>query len=400
MKKQCTALLLAVMLFVLCAVPAMAAGSKTTLNYKDGSVYMGEVSGGRPNGKGTVVMASGSVYTGDFVNGQYQGKGTYISSDGNAYVGDFVNSNFHGYGTFTWADGTVYVGDFADNARTGRGMEIRPNGEFYLGEVFDGYYHGQGTYFAADGTPIDSGLFENHRFLGSSSAQPTAAPTPEPTAAPAAATREPYAATGPRVMQFRQPTRGSYVIFGAYEQDGDLSNGPEPIEWLVVDDDEDCIVLISRYVLDSQPYNTTRTKVTWETCTLRTWLNDEFLNSAFTAEEQAMIPVIPIAVAEGVSTHDKVFIPSHSEAQWNFGTNEQRGGAPTAYAVQSGARITDRTDFCLYWLRTTGAATAKRSFVNFSGEAVKNAGYVDETDTGVRPMIWVDLNLLPPSAFE
>ena len=79
----------------------------------------------------------------------------------------------------------------------------------------------------------------------------------------------------------KQAKVGDYVVFGQYEQDNDTSNGKEDVEWLVLDVQEDRALLISKYLLDCKPYNTTDDHVTWETCTLRKWLNDEFINTAF-----------------------------------------------------------------------------------------------------------------------
>ena len=57
---------------------------------------------------------------------------------------------------------------------------------------------------------------------------------------------------------------GDVVTFGCYEQDDDASNGPEPIEWLVLDADGETATLISRYGLDAKPYNDAYTAVTWK----------------------------------------------------------------------------------------------------------------------------------------
>ena len=59
------------------------------------------------------------------------------------------------------------------------------------------------------------------------------------------------------------------VTFGKYEQDGMRSNGPEAIEWLVLDVQEDKALLLSRYALDSMPYHDNYKAVTWETSDLR-----------------------------------------------------------------------------------------------------------------------------------
>ena len=84
-------------------------------------------------------------------------------------------------------------------------------------------------------------------------------------------------------------TIGSIVTFGRYEQDGDKENGPEEIEWVVLDVQDGKALLLSKYGLEAKPYNTEYTEVTWETCTLRAWLNSDFLNKSFSTEEQSAI---------------------------------------------------------------------------------------------------------------
>lgn len=71
--------------------------------------------------------------------------------------------------------------------------------------------------------------------------------------------------------------KSRYIKFGHYEQDNDASNGKEAIEWEVLGYEDGELLLISRYILDAVPYNYEWTDVTWETCALRKWLNDDFL---------------------------------------------------------------------------------------------------------------------------
>lgn len=87
------------------------------------------------------------------------------------------------------------------------------------------------------------------------------------------------------------------IYFGNYWQndtngDGvaDKNDDKQPIRWRVLSVDSEQALLIADKTLDSQKYNTEKSaEVTWETCTLRAWLNDTFLNDAFTKEEQNMI---------------------------------------------------------------------------------------------------------------
>ena len=82
---------------------------------------------------------------------------------------------------------------------------------------------------------------------------------------------------------------GDIIKFGHYEQDGNTSYGKEEIEWEVLKVESDRVLVVSKYALDCKPYNTEYTDVTWETCSLRQWLNSTFLNTAFSAEEQKKI---------------------------------------------------------------------------------------------------------------
>ncbi len=83
----------------------------------------------------------------------------------------------------------------------------------------------------------------------------------------------------------RIPEAGDHVFFGHYEQDNDLNNGPEPIEWRVLTAKGDKMLLISEFILDALPFNEADSGNTWDTCSLRRWLNRDFIDTAFTNEE-------------------------------------------------------------------------------------------------------------------
>ena len=133
---------------------------------------------------------------------------------------------------------------------------------------------------------------------------------------------------------------GDTYICGKYEQDNDTSNGAEAIEWIVLDKDGDKVLLISKYLLDCQPYHTEVTDVTWETCSLRQWLNGTFAEAAFSADEAERILTTTVSAAvnpeysadPGNDTEDKVFLLGISEAETYFETLEERVCVPTEYA--------------------------------------------------------------------
>lgn len=82
---------------------------------------------------------------------------------------------------------------------------------------------------------------------------------------------------------------GDIVTFGTYEQDNNRRDGAEDIQWIVIDQEDDRIMLISKDCLDSKPYHDTLEAINWEFCSLRQWLNEDFLETAFTKEERIRI---------------------------------------------------------------------------------------------------------------
>ena len=88
---------------------------------------------------------------------------------------------------------------------------------------------------------------------------------------------------------------GDIIEFGSFEQDGDESNGPEPIEWQVLADENGKRLLLSKYILmpvgnimyDEFPGD--GVNYTWKECGIRKYLNGEFYESAFTDVERGLI---------------------------------------------------------------------------------------------------------------
>ena len=207
----------------------------------------------------------------------------------------------------------------------------------------------------------------------------------------------------PRVFQFvskKQPRLASSyqgfvtIAFGRYPQASKNENAL--IEWLVLKNDGSKALLISKYALDCQRYNTSGTDVTWETCTLRRWLNGSFINSAFSAEEQKQILHTTVTVDRspyrtnpGNNTKDRVFLLSIAEAQKYFGSKSVRQCQGTVYCFAQGAyKVGD--GYCLWRLRSPGSSGCT-AYVYNDG-SINEYGYpVDEGTIAVRPALWIDL---------
>ena len=190
---------------------------------------------------------------------------------------------------------------------------------------------------------------------------------------------------------------GDYVVFGTYEQDNNASNGTENIEWIVLEIKDGKALVISRYGLDSQRYHTNRTDITWETCSLRKWLNDDFINSAFSDKERAIIPTATVAADKntkydtdpGKATQDQVFLLSHPEVKRYFRSDVARQCVPTVYAVARG--VYENGGGCNWWLRSPGWEPYTTTYVVEDGDIYDTGGNVDGKILAVRPAMWIDL---------
>ena len=193
---------------------------------------------------------------------------------------------------------------------------------------------------------------------------------------------------------------GSYVYFGAYEQDNNTSNGKETIEWLVLAREGDRILVISRYALDCQQYNTSNTNVTWETCSLRKWLNGTFLNAAFSESERAMIPSVSVSAdknpsyitSPGNNTTDQVFLLSITEVNKYFSSDSARQYQGTAYCYAQGAGKGGK-DNCSWWLRSPGGLNVYAAFVDDVGSVNDIGDSIRNDNISVCPALWIDLGL-------
>ena len=92
-----------------------------TIEYADGSVYVGAIIDCKRSGTGTFTYANGDVYVGAFLEDEMNGQGTLTYANGDKYEGMFQNGMRHGQGKLTYADGSTYEGAFAEDRKNGQG---------------------------------------------------------------------------------------------------------------------------------------------------------------------------------------------------------------------------------------------------------------------------------------
>ncbi len=205
------------------------------------------------------------------------------------------------------------------------------------------------------------------------------------------------------------------VKFGRYEQDDDYSNGTEVIEWNVVAKEGKKVLLISDKILNYQPYNTENeleggatyaeeTFVNWKDSHLRSWLNNDFYNTAFNVDEKDKLLNVLLTTANkgglpSCQTTDKVFILSAEEfseirSKATMGTLNQ---IATEYA-KSCREYEDCWNSCY-------TRDQKPYDGLFGLSSVYSPGVIDNHNTiyymsksselgAIRPCVWIDISTI------
>lgn len=183
---------------------------------------------------------------------------------------------------------------------------------------------------------------------------------------------------------------GSEIVFGAYEQDNNLDNGKEPIEWIVLETQKDRMLLLSKDVLDAGRFHEGEELVYWKDSTIRKWLNEVFFTEAFSEKEQKTIR----------QDEEKVFFLSEAEFEkyfelaWgesgHFYDNNAKA-VPSDYALSKGLEMRDDDHYARWYLRSEGKWGMYAS-VSPSGAVSGYCKREEERIWGIRPAVWVSAN--------
>ncbi len=193
---------------------------------------------------------------------------------------------------------------------------------------------------------------------------------------------------------------GEVLLIGRY--------GGEELLWQVIGVQGSKVLLLSRYGLEKNCFNTNCAGQTWENCTLRKWLNGAFLSQAFSAAEAQAILETYVNEAEdqaskafapkriGASTYDHLFLLSYAELTAYLPSIRDRQCVPTAHALAEGCNYSDTLlidgqPACWWWLRSP-AYRNNALVVNASGNV--EACMMSQSYGAVRPVMWVDVDTL------
>lgn len=186
---------------------------------------------------------------------------------------------------------------------------------------------------------------------------------------------------------------GNVVSLGNYKG--------KDVRWRVLDMNGTNALVISDKILDAIPYHNKSESITWETCSLRAWLNDEFYNTVFDDRIRDAIVTTNnsnpsnsnYGTYGGNDTRDKVFLLSFDEAMKYFKTAKARAAGGTKYAKSTRLYVADDGN-SWWWLRSPGSNGNYAAFVLDGGSSYVYGHNVNDGAYGLRPACWVDISNL------
>ena len=171
----------------------------------------------------------------------------------------------------------------------------------------------------------------------------------------------------------------------------------EPIKWRVLQSENGEAFLLSDVILDKQAYNENDEYITWKESSLRAWLNDKFMNRAFSDEEKEKINITEVVNKDnpvfgtkgGKNTSDKIFVLSLAEV------SRKKGGKQYG-VLDDEMKACENSDFSKkvswWWLRSPGDYRYCAAVVNSDGWVYGDGSRVNGSDDGVRPALHLNLS--------
>ena len=166
---------------------------------------------------------------------------------------------------------------------------------------------------------------------------------------------------------------GKTVLFGNYKG--------KALSWKVLVKDGRRFLLLAEDVIDHLPFHFERSEAVWSNCSLRTWLNRNFMEEAFTMQERMSIVLVTHQnnvdmrwdKLNGTDTKDKAFV---------FNLKELNEYLPD----QKDRAVSD-----WWWLRGHGCSSTNQQAVYADGTVYANGVGSHHDDVGVRPAMWVNI---------
>ena len=198
--------------------------------------------------------------------------------------------------------------------------------------------------------------------------------------------------------------------FGETEQDNNLENGAEPIEWIILEKTEDKVFVISKKVLEWLTFcefddevivgNEKTGSKNWFTWKIernqqRAWLHDQLYVNGFTDNEKELIMVthnvtedLTITQVWELESDDYLYVPTKEEVEKSMGTRSKAAEMTAYVAAKSG-----KTGYCWWTLRNR--SEKEGLYMDYVLQITDKGEFIDahtDVPAGVRPVMWLDIS--------
>lgn len=207
---------------------------------------------------------------------------------------------------------------------------------------------------------------------------------------------------------------GDRIYFGHYAQNYDGKDN-SPIAWIVLERNKDTALIISEKVLELMPFHDNMDGALWGKSSIRKWLNNDFVNSAFSETERKSIIQAGssrLINSKTLQSNDKIFFLDITEARKYFlssdtfeakasscenikTTSKYRNAAVTVFANREHVDyipLYEKDNNISWWLRTSNEGKRWAEYVSDSNSMFTTYSTNCTDENGIRPALVLDLS--------
>lgn len=155
---------------------------------------------------------------------------------------------------------------------------------------------------------------------------------------------------------------GDIITFGKYPQGNLSEESVEKIDWIVLQTDDEKLLVISKNILEWTAFDKQGASNLWSESSLRRWINEDFLHTAFSNKEKDMILTLQDAFSNAPNSpaalpavmyneeiqHDKLFLLNVDGFREYYKILNSYECAVTPHTKKRG------NGYQWWWLSTTG----------------------------------------------
>jgi hypothetical protein len=174
-------------------------------------------------------------------------------------------------------------------------------------------------------------------------------------------------------------------------------------DWRVLDEQDGKILIITEYVIDVRKYHEA-SNATWHECSLRHFLNGEFLDQFNSVDKEKIALSVNKNLANpwyqtngGKDSNDKIFLLSLEDVCKYFGDSRlklrDKGNQDMIDDFNNvNRKAMFNNNAYWWWLRSVGHDNGDAARVSRSGRVDVRGDYIDDgIGGGVRPALWLQM---------